>query len=87
MTNNQVIGDFAAAILTSDGSVTVQENERSKHINEVRWRDQILNNNAKYKAKPTKAAGRSVDEARELLSPNLQDGQLPHHILSAIEKL
>ena len=36
MTNDQVIGDFAAAFSTSNGSAAVRENERSKHADEVR---------------------------------------------------
>ena len=87
MTNDQVIGDFAAAFSTTDGSAAVQENERSEHADEVRWRDQTLSDNAKYESKLTKAAGRSVDDPRELLSSDLVDGKLPHNILSAIAKL
>ena len=87
MTNDQVIGDFAAAFSTTDGSAAVQENERSEHADEVRWRDQTLSDNAKYELKLTKAAGRSVDDPRELLSSDLVDGKLPHNILSAIAKL
>ena len=40
-----------------------------------------------YEATLTKAAGRSLDGPRELLSSDPQDGKLPQNILSAIAKL
>ena len=87
LTNEQVIGDFAAAFSGADEPATAQENARNERADEMRWRDQILNENASYESKLVKAAGRSLDDPPELLRSDLQDGQLPNHILSSIAKL
>ena len=67
MSNDQVIGDFAADFSAANGVAAVQKNEHSEHANEVQQCDKTLSNNAKYKAKLTKAASRSIDYPGELL--------------------
>ena len=66
LTNEQVIGDFAAAFSGADEPATAQENARNERADEMRWRDQILNENASYKSKLVKAAGRLLDDPPEL---------------------
>ena len=88
LTNEQVIGGFAAAFSGADEPATSQENERNEHAHEMRWCDQILNENSSYELKlVVKAAARSLDDPPELLRSNLRDRHLPNHILLSIAKL
>jgi hypothetical protein len=51
LTNDQIIGIFAATFPGADKLVAAEENEHRKRTNTIRWRDQILNENTTYKSK------------------------------------
>ena len=52
----------------------------------MRWRDDVLRKNAAYEFTLAKNAGRPPDDPPEMLAGDLQDGLLPHNILSGIAK-
>ena len=86
MTNSQVIDDFCAAFSHADGSAAVHESERCARADEIRWRDQTLADNSTHEIQMAKAAGRSADDAADMLESDLVDGRLPPNILTAIAK-
>ena len=62
LTNNQVIGEFAAAFSGADQPTTAQENAHSECSDEMWRRDQILTENTSYELKLVKGAGRLLDD-------------------------